>query len=384
MDWETIRKEFPVTLRGVYFQSAAMSPLPDPVFNAIVREYGKLRDLGDVQWEKDIETVRDVKIKCARIINGDEEDIAFVANTSTAMSLVALALKRHYQNECVILSMEDEFPSSTIPYEYQGIKMNYVEPEKGRYPLHSILDRVDSRTNVVLTSYVQYNTGFRQDLLKLGLELKKRNILFLVNATQGFPFFPIDVKNMHIDVLTASLHKWGFSGHLGSLFYTSSQYRDRFPSPLAGWLSVVPPKDDIIPTKKNVPIQIHRSAEQYNFGTSNLQSLMAFSTALDYLLAIGLDKCRKRISELTKYLLERLKDQPMSIISPVSTEGERSAIFSFRIRGKNRACVIFLEKKKIYVSFRDDAVRVSLNIFNSIKDIDLLTEGLKEFTSTME
>lgn len=85
--------------------------------------------------------------------------------------------------------MLDEFPATTVPFEYIGTEMKYVSPVSSRYSIESILSLVDEDTMAVVTSYVQYATGFRQDLAKLGAELKKRNILFIVNATQGFLSF---------------------------------------------------------------------------------------------------------------------------------------------------------------------------------------------------
>ena len=381
MDWEKVRKDFPITESVVYFQSAAMSPIPEVVFQSLVTEYRKLRDFGDVFWDKDLKTSDIVRSMCGDILNTEGSNLTFVANTSLAMSLIALALKENISDRFSIVSMMDEFPSSTIPFEYLGISMKYVNPQSARYPVESILDRIEEDTIGVLTSYVQYNTGFRQDLIRLGKELKKRDLLFIVNATQAFPFFPIDVEEMQIDVMAASLHKWGFTGHLGSLFYTNPSFRERYKAALAGWLSVLPLECGMIQTEKNIPLKVHESADQYNFGTFNLQSLMAFRTTLEYLLSIGLENCRNRILDLSNYLVEKLRDLPLNIVTPAGRIEERSAIVSFRLGAEDRACVKFLEKEKIYVSYRDNSIRVALNIFNNSDEIDRLIEALISFQS---
>jgi hypothetical protein len=41
-DRKKIRKDFPITKKNVYFQSAAMSPIPKLVFTAIVENYRKI------------------------------------------------------------------------------------------------------------------------------------------------------------------------------------------------------------------------------------------------------------------------------------------------------------------------------------------------------
>lgn len=213
-DWTKIRKDFPITENSANFQSAAMSPIPTSVFKAMVEEYRSLHVHGDISWKDDME-----KYQIPKPFN--------------------------------IVSMQDEFPASTIGFEYQDIEMRYVQPVASRYPIESILETLDEKTLAVVTSQIQYATGYRQDLLSLGRKLKNRGVLLVVNATQAFPYFPVDVKAAHIDVLSASLHKWGLTGHIGTLFFTTSAFREKFPSPWAGWLSVDTEGKGFIHTAKN-------------------------------------------------------------------------------------------------------------------------------------
>lgn len=379
IDWARVRQDFPVTQTGVYFLSAAMSPPPEPVYVAIKEEYKKIMLDGDIHWQKDMKRYRELLKRLAALIRSEPEDLAFVASTSLAMSLIALSFKDQLKEPFNIVSMEEEFPASTIGFEYLKAKMRYVQPRAARYPIEVVLERTDKNTLAVLSSYVQYSTGFRQDLEGLGRELHRREILFIVNATQAIPYYPVDVRTMHIDALTASLHKWGLAGHIGTLFFTSASFRERFPSPIVGWLSVAPEEGSFIHTAKNRPFRVHESAKRYEFGTFNLQPLMGFKAALDYVEAIGLENIRLRIRELGDRLIAGLKELGVSIVSPVDKESERSAIVSFSLGPQNEHCLEALKARRIFVSPRGGHIRVSLNIFNDFTDIDRLLETLKEF-----
>jgi selenocysteine lyase/cysteine desulfurase len=254
--------------------------------------------------------------------------------------------------------------------------MRYVQPVNSRYPIDSLLEQIDDKTAAVVTSYVQYATGFRQDLLTLGKALHERGILFIVNATQAFPLYPLDVRAMHIDVLTCSLHKWGLTGHIGSLFFTTPDFRHKFPAPWIGWLSV-DPGEDFIHTAKNAPLHIHDSARRFEFGTQNLQTILAFQVTLDYLKAVGLQNIRSRILELTDHLTRGLKNLGVKIVSPVDNQEERSAIVSFTLGEKNEDCVEKLTEESIMVSQRAGLIRVAVNIFNDFEDIDKLLTVLR-------
>ncbi len=376
-DWNKIRSDFPITRKMIYFHSAAMSPSPTPVFNAIKKEYRKLHFQGDIHWTKDLKKFRTLCSGLAKMIHATGDDVTFVPNTSSVMSLLALTFKNHVRKPFNIVSMEDEFPASTIGFEYQDLDMRYVQPVEARYPIESILKMTDRNTLAVVTSHVQYATGFLQDLKALGEELKNKGILFIVNATQSFPFFPINVKSMNIDVLSASVHKWGFTGHIGTLFYTSSAFRKKYSPPWAGWMSVAPEKGSFIHTAKNTPFRLHETAERYIIGTYNLQPLLAFQVAMNYLQTIGFENIQTRIMELTDYLIKGLKKLNIRIISPVARKKERSAIVTFTLGDKNKQNIQTLAQNKIFVGARGEGIRVAVNIFNNFEEIDCLLRVLK-------
>jgi selenocysteine lyase/cysteine desulfurase len=378
-DWNKIREDFPITKDVVYFQSAGMSPIPTPVFDAIIENYRKIHRHGDVDWEDDLVKYRKLCGDIAVLLNTADDNICFVQNTSTAMSILGLSIKNGIDTPFNVVSAEDEFPATTIGFEHLGIEMRYVQPVNARYQIDAILEKIDAQTAAVMTSYVQYATGFRQDLQSLGKIIRAKNILFIVNATQAFPFYPLDIQSMHIDALTCSLHKWGLTGHVGSLFFTSREFRARFPVPWIGWLSV-DAGEDIIHTAKNAPFNLHASARRYEFGTQNLQTVLAFQKALDYLKSIGFENIRARMQDLTDHLIHGLKKLGIEIVSPVEKPEERSPIVSFDLHGKNRQCAEKLAEKLISVSLRAGLIRVSVNIFNDFHDIDRLLSVLRSMT----
>ncbi|MFP4065616.1 MAG: aminotransferase class V-fold PLP-dependent enzyme [Bacteroidales bacterium] len=381
ISWDKIRKDFKITNNYAYFHSAGMSPIPKPVFRAITRAYERLYEAGDIDFHHDLEQAEMLLQQVGHILNTSSTNLALLPNTSMALSMVALSMQRFLHKPFSILSKADEFPATHIPFEYQDIPVKYVAPENGRYPVERILDQVNESTRAVVCSYVQYNTGFRQDLETLGTALRERDLLFVVNATQGFPFFHLDMEKMHIDVMVASLHKWGCAGHVGSLMYTSEAYRERFPAPLAGWLSVRPPEGEYILTSKGAPFHIHPHAAQYQFGTSNLQSVLGLKAAISYMEEIGIENIRKRILELITETIASLSQlENVEIMSPHNHAGEQSGILSINLKGKNNeACVSHLESKHIITAMRDGHIRISCNFFNNREDIDLLTEEIRNF-----
>lgn len=380
-NWEQIRKDFPVCNNLAYFQNAGMSPIPTPVFEAITQAWDKIHHYGDIDWMGDMQKVEQMKAHLSGLIHSTADNLSFVHNSSLALNLVALAMKQKFQQGFNIVTMEHEFPSSNVPFASQGIEVRYVKAREARFLLSDIEACMDSNTKAIVTSWVQYATGFRQNLEALGQLAKEKGVLFIVNATQGLPMFQMDVNRMHIDVMTASLHKWGCCGHVGAAFYTSPDYRRNFPAPLSGWLSVLPPDNDFIPTQKNVPFVQYSGAAQYNLGTTNFQNLLGLKASLEYMERIGFENIRNRIMELSSELISKLKTLPLTIISPIENENERSGILSVSLhKDFNAQAVQFLEQHKISTSLRMGNIRIAPSFFNNQDDIHVLIEKLAEFT----
>jgi cysteine desulfurase / selenocysteine lyase len=376
--WDEIREEFPVTGHLAYFHSAGMSPIPTRVLETVVGAYEKLNKFGDMYFLDDLERTNVLRGKLAEMLNTKTENVCFAHNTSTAFSFVAAALKKSGPSGFNLVSLEDEFPASNVPFEFQAIPMKFVKPENGVYTVESILESIDENTLGVVCSYVQYSTGFMLEMEKLGKALRKRGLLFIVNATQAFPVYDVDVERMHIDVLTVSFHKWGLCAVAGTLFFTSESFRKQYPGAMAGWLSVKPPADDFIPTQKNITYEPYETAEQYNFGTMNFQALLGLDTAIEFYKEIGRERIRERIRSLTDYLLEALSELPVEIISPVDKPQYRSAIILINLKeADNVKAVEFLRKHNIVTSVRAGNIRIACNFFNNYKEIDQLINVLK-------
>ena len=381
IDWKKVRNDFPVTRNLAFFQSAGMSPIPNQVYETIKEKYYKLNQYGDISWDEEFNDIRQFLSNTGKMINSSGDNLTLLPNTSFAFSLIALSLKNAFGKDFNIVTLYDEFPASNVPFAGQDIDVKYVKPTvDNRFEIDDIMAAVDNKTKAIVASYVNYSTGFRIDIETLSKKAKEKGLLFVVNATQGFPIFALDVKKMNIDVLAASLHKWGCAGHVGSLFYTSPGYRKKFPSPFTGWLSVLPPEYDFIPVQKDSKFQPFETARQYEYGTVNQQVILGSKTAFEYMNKIGFENIRERIFEITDYLVEKLSTLPVEIKTPLSNKEERTGIISIDVPGHNNQDIAaYLKENKVFVAIRNQNIRLAVNFFNNRDDVDRAIDVLCEY-----
>jgi cysteine desulfurase / selenocysteine lyase len=366
MDWNLIRSYFPATQNYVYLNPAGGSPMPIQAASEGKLFYDQMLAGGDAYWDEWLEKQEIVRHKLARFINASPDEIAFTQNTSHAMSIVAAML----EGKGNVLTMHDEFPSSTYPWLHNGFEVKFVHPENGKYTFEAIKSSLTDDIKILITSYVQYNTGFRQDLEEIGNFCKNNKLVFVINATQGMGSMLIDVKKFQADFLVFTGLKWTFAGYGIGGIYINDKWAGLLKFPGAGWRSVVEPE-----RMDNRQLELKTKASEVELGSMSFPTIMALGGALDLLMQIGHEKIFERIMELNAYLEKRLSETGIPI-ETVLERKHRSGITILKLQNA-REIVKKLHDKKIFVSARGAGVRVSLHIFNNFEDIDRLIQELK-------
>src|SRR5688572_1514268 len=206
LDWEQIRRDFPVTVDTVYLNSAAAGPVPRPVMAAASEFYRQMMDEGDSRWDQWLERREEVRRRIAEFINAEPDEIAFTTNTSSGMNLIIDTL----ENRGDVISCQLEFPVSTITWTHRGINVRFADLSEGELRIEDVRRAMNERTSIICVSHVQFSNGFRINLEELGAN--KGNHVLVVNASQSAGAFKIDVKRMRIDALCATGHKWMLAG----------------------------------------------------------------------------------------------------------------------------------------------------------------------------
>jgi selenocysteine lyase/cysteine desulfurase len=121
------------------------------------------------------------------------------------------------------------------------------------------------------------------------------------------------------------------------------------------------------------------TATRFELGTPHFPNILALNKAIKYISTIGIKQIERRILDTTDYLIERLQDLKIDILSPIEEKKYRSGIVMFRPKRRRPIDVVIeLEKKsKIVVSARGKGIRVSPHFYNNDEDIDRLVTALK-------
>ncbi len=370
--WDRLRDQFWITRQGAYLMNAAVGGVHERVHQAVVDWHRDFTCFGAIHDEMNFEMISGARKVCSKLLGVVSEDLAFTPNTSFNMNLLALALKNASGKRQIILP-EDEFPSSVLPWFHHGFEVVQVRSHQGRIHIEDILRVVHGNTAAVVTSAVQFLTGFRMPLVELGQSLKERGVPLIVNGTQQLGAFEIPFERAGISALSASGHKWFCAGMGQALFVTSKEFREKISWPLVGWTSV----EDCW-SLKNEPPRIRKETSSQEIGTLPFANIVALKGAAELISEVGLEKISKQILSLSNELEGRLREAGAEIVSCRDSEDTNSGIVTFglkKIRDGNEF-VKKLAQQKVYINARRGYFRASIHYYNNSEDIDHLIRNI--------
>ncbi len=371
-------EQFPILRNWHFFNHAGVCPLPRAAAEAM-RKYAAEAEnsaylLGG--WYKEIEKLR---VSAAELINASQDEIAFVKNTSEGISIVANGLDWQWGDRIVTSAVE--YPANIYPWmevaRNRGVKLIMIPEETGvdghrRVSLERILEAAgDQRTRLVALSHVEYASGQRHNLARIGAFCKENRKMFAVDAIQSLGALPVDVKAMHIDFLSADGHKWLLGPEGAGIFYCRRELIERTRPLMVGWMNVINAQD-----YGNYDYTLRPDAGRFECGSHNVAGLLALKASVEMLKSLGIDHIANRLKALTDRLIAGLELRGFSVVSPRGL-GVWSGIVSFTsAHHKHDEIFRALRKEKIEIALREGRLRVSPHFYNTDQQIDRLLELL--------
>jgi cysteine desulfurase / selenocysteine lyase len=382
-NWDRLREDFPITKSYTYLANAAITPIPLPVYTEILKFYQGALYHGGTIWSDWIDAMEETRELYSKLIGADSKDeIAFTHSTSEGMNIIAHILS----DKGIVISNELEFPSTNLPWINKNSKnIKFLKPDyEGKIPILDIAKMIDKfhgkrgkQVKTILTSHVQFSNGFRQDLEELGKLTQRKGLHLVVNATQSLGAMSLDVKNFNIDFMASNGHKWMLSSFgIGTIYIKRKYLRDKdYFKPTFFSLSGQKKKDNF---DNNTILDSSYSATRFELGTPHFQNIVALKAAIKYTSKIGIKQIEKRILGLTNYLIDKLVNIDIEILSPVAEKKYRSGIIVFKPKKENPSQIVMKLQKmnQIIVSARGKGIRVSPHFYNNEEDIDNLISAL--------
>jgi selenocysteine lyase/cysteine desulfurase len=331
----TFHDEFAQARDLRYLNHAAVGPWPKRTAAAVQKFAAENVLLGARDYPDWMKVEQRLRERLARVLNAPStDDIALVKNTSEALSFVAFGLDWKAGDNVVI--SDEEFPSNRVVWEAlkpQGVEVIQVSLQ-GADPEGALLAACGPRTRLLSISSVQFATGTRVDIERLGQGLKQRGVLFCVDAIQHIGALPFDVQASQCDFAMADGHKWMCSPEGLGVFYCRAELRPQLQLHEFGWHMLEHSGD-----YQRDQWQPAASAQRFECGSPNTLGVMALDASLSLLEEVGIDQIGKAVTDRVMWLEEGLSTIDGVRLHSTRTAERRSGILTFSLDHKPTADV---------------------------------------------
>lgn len=362
------RDEFPVSKELIYLNHAAISPLCRRASDAMKRLTEDVASFGSLHYNEWMDAYAGLRLAAAKLINATPEEIAIVKNTSEGIATVALGL--NWAPGDRVIAFLEEFPANYYPWarlESRGVIVNWFSIYD---PIEQIAEALPG-ARLLAISYVNYLSGYRVDLQRLGELCHQHGCFFFVDAIQGLGAFPLDVDRCHVDALAADGHKWLLGPEGNGILYVRKNRMDEIEPVEFGWTNPARYAD-----YSSRDMTLRADAGRYECGTLNTVGCFGLRASIEYLLEVGIDRVSSLIDGLAARIDEGVRAKGYEVLRQRIRESG-SGIVSFRHPQIDaRVIVSDLKRNHVLAAGRQGWVRMAPHFYLTSDEIDGVLELL--------
>lgn len=300
--------------RLIYLDNAATTKTAPEVVEAMLpyftEFYGNPSSVYQFS-QKNKEAITGARETIAKSLGANTEEIYFTAGGSESDNWALKATAEAYRskgNHIITTKIEHHAILHTADWlEKQGYEVTYLDvDESGTVKLEELKKAIRPTTILISIMFANNEIGTIQPVREIGEIAKAHGILFHTDAVQAFGQLPINVNDLHIDMLSSSAHKLNGPKGIGFLYI-----------------------------RKGVKIRsfIHGGAQERKrrAGTENVPGIIGYAAAVERAVR-SMEERTKRECKLRDYLIDRvLREVPYTRLNGHRTNRlPNNANFSFQ------------------------------------------------------
>lgn len=359
-----------------YLNCAYMSPLMNPALEAGTAGLGRKAHPWEITPDKFFTGSEEFRSTAARLIDSSADCIAIVPSASFGIATAARNLSIEKGQSILVLA--EQFPSNYYPWqrwaEETGASLKVVAWPEDHDWTAAVLDSLTSDVAVAALPHVQWTSGGRLDLVRIGSACRELGAALVLDLTQSLGALPFSVRDVQPDFAVAANYKWLLGPYSIGLLYVAPRWQGGTPLE-ENWIQRANARDFsslILYTE-----DYDAGARRFDMGErSNFALLPAAERAMKQLLEWDVAQISETAGALNLQLA--IAAAELGFSSPPQHLRAPHYLCLRRAAGIPRELPEMLAREKVFVSVRGSSVRVTPNVYNTVEDCERLVACLKQ------
>ena len=366
---QEIRSRFPIFQRKIYLNSCSQGALSDVVQTGLEDYLASWHEQGS-PWEQWVIRYEAARTAFARFIDASPDEVAVVTSASAGINSVASAM--NFQGRKKVVLGEFEFPTMGhiwLAQRARGADVQFVSAEGDGIPLANYEKTIDRDTKIVPLTHVCFRNGFRSDVKAVTQVAHRAGALVMLDDYQDCGTRPVDVKGMDLDFYVAGTLKYLLGPPGLAFMYVRKELISSLAPTLTGWFAQTNPF-----AFDTQHLELSPSARRFESGTPAIPNLYAAVPGFELLREIGMENVAEHVKKLAQALLRRAGELGIRVKTPVDSAGPLVVLQS-----KDATLLVQkLAENNIVASNRQDGLRISFHVYNTMDDVQAVVEILKK------
>lgn len=374
---EDQRHLFSLDQREVYLNCARMGPIPRATQEVGLKEVRRRANPSQISSDEFFSLTNETRELFNKLIHGNDPSRVVIAPaTSYIVSTVARALQP--KNGTILLT-EQQFPSNYYPWkrmaEEKGLHLDIVQRVEGQDYTQTFLDKIDHHTAIIALEPINWGDGLRIDIQSIGDKAKEVGAFYLIDGTQYIGAHPYIHSSVEPDVLVVSAYKWLLSPYGMAVAYLGPKMDDKMPLE-DGWLNRSDSHDFQHLTKYKD--EYRPKARRFEVGEApDMIRVPMLNSSLQQILEWGPTNIHRYLTELVEPYNAQLQSLGYHLLASAHRCPHLYGIglpTGIQLKDVQQK----LAEQKISVSFRNEVIRVSPNVYNTRDDMAALVAALRD------
>lgn len=328
-----------------------------------------------------VDNPRDAAVEgFAKLIHAAPADVAVVPSTLVGENLIAEAICLGAGRGVVTDSLH--YDASLAMYgerHREGMPLTVLKPRDNKIDYDELRRAITPDVKLVAVSWVSSWTGFAHDLKTVCEIAHEKNAMVYADIIQGVGAVPLDVRQIGVDFCCAGTYKW-LMGDFGVAFlYAKPESLAQLRRPEIGWRGLTSYTSHFLPYDAPGAAGGEwtlgtEAGEIFEVGTPDWCALEVAAAAMAYLRTVG-------VSNIARYrapLLDVLQaDLPRVGFLPLTPREGEGPFVVFAREGARERYARRLDEARIYVTLARNRIRISVSVYNDLKEMERLIQLLK-------